>query len=106
MTELVRDHRHGERHPIGSGERHSLAEPGADRTVGDLSDTRLLHSAVSFVSSFKWYFQSRHHHLHLADLLRIGKLHQAIRMAVGGARPAVVAALLILYLSVASCTKG
>lgn len=51
---------------------------GADGTVCDLPDTRLLHSAGAFVSSFEGNFQGGHHHLQLADVLVIGEGHQTV----------------------------
>ena len=63
--------------------REAFAEPGANGPVGDLPDARLLGSAAAFVTSFKRYFQRGHHHFQLADIARIGKRNQAMRLTAG-----------------------
>lgn len=76
-------HRHGERHPVGRSRFNRFAEPGVDRPIGNFPDARLLGSAASLVTSFKRYFQRGHHHLQLADIVRIGKRNQAMRLTAG-----------------------
>ena len=57
IAEHVRGYRHGERHPVGRHRFNRLAEPGADRAVGDTPDTCLLGSAGAFIAPFQRDFQ-------------------------------------------------
>lgn len=71
VAERVRRHRHGERHPIGRSGIHGFIDPRPGRAVGDFPDAGLFRPAGAFVPALQRNFQRGHHHLQLADVLRI-----------------------------------
>lgn len=79
VAERVRGYRYGERHSIGRSSLHGFAEPGSHGLIGNIPDTSLLHSACTLFISFQGNLQRGHHHLQLADILRISIKRQLPR---------------------------
>lgn len=83
VAERVRSDRYGKHHTVGGCRFHGFAQPGADRPIGDLPDACLLRFAGSLIPALQRDLQGGHHHLQLADIVRIGKRYQPVRLASG-----------------------
>ena len=63
---------------------HSLNQPGVDGSISHFPDARFLGSAGAFNAPLKRNFQRGHHHLQLADIVRIGERYQPVSLTAGG----------------------
>ncbi len=83
LTELVKLHLHGEHHTVGNGRIYRFIQLGPGYPVGDRPDVRLFRSAGALITELQRFFQRGHHHLQLADVLKIGQRDEPVRLTPG-----------------------
>ncbi len=80
VAKRMKRHRHIERRTVGSCRFYRFIQLGRSCPIVDRPDVCLVRSAGALIPTHQRYFRRGHHHLQLADVLKIGQRDDPVKL--------------------------